>query len=109
MTFTINTHRLSEPTMAIAIEPQGAIGPDGDAELLQDRFAMVLAATHPERIVLDLRAVPSISDAGVGALLNGFDMAAAHETSVTVVHPEPRVREQLQRRGLTVLVDQDRF
>jgi hypothetical protein len=34
--------------MAIAIEPQGEIGPE-----------MVLAATQPDRIVVDLSAVPS--------------------------------------------------
>ncbi|WP_203789822.1 STAS domain-containing protein [Paractinoplanes rishiriensis] len=94
--------------MAIAIEPQGAIGAEADAELLQDRFIMVLAATHPERIVLDLSAVPSISEAGIGALVNGFDLAAASDASVTVVQPERQVREQLQRRGLDVLVDHDR-
>jgi anti-anti-sigma regulatory factor len=50
-----------------------------------------------------------MSEAGVSALLNGYDKATAGETSVTVVHPQPQVREQLQRHGLTALVDPRTF
>jgi anti-anti-sigma factor len=105
MGLVINTHRLPEPTMTIAIEPQGAIGSD-DALLLRDRVIMVLAATRPERIVVDLSAVPSISESGLSALRSGHDRAAANDARLVVVHPEPQVRQQLQRRGLNDLVDE---
>lgn len=90
--------------MAIAIEPQGEIGPD-DASLLRDRFIMVLAAVQPERIVVDLSDVPSISDAGLDALEFGYREAAAKEATVEVVNPAPQVQEQLRSHGLTGVVD----
>ncbi|MEU4245724.1 STAS domain-containing protein [Actinoplanes sp. NPDC026619] len=105
MTYRINTHRIPEPAMVIAIEPQGEIGSDEAVDLLEARFRMVLAATRPERIVVDLQAVPSISHAGLDALRYGSDRAAANDASVVVVHPAPEVREQLRRHGLTDLVD----
>jgi anti-anti-sigma factor len=104
MTYVINTRRLPEPAMAIAIEPQGEIGSEEAAELLRGRFGMVMAATQPQRIVVDLSAVPSISEAGLDALRSGYDMAATNDASVAVVHPAPQVREQLRRHGLTDLV-----
>lgn len=104
MTLIISTHRLPEPMMAIAIEPQGDIGPD-EAYKLSDRVIAVLAATHPQRIVVDLSAVPSMSDAGVAALRSGHDRAAAEEADLVVVGPEPRVREQLRQHGLDDLLD----
>ena len=104
MTLMISTHRLPEPMMAIAIEPQGEIRPE-DAYKLSDRVIAVLAATHPDRIVVDLSAVPSISDAGIVALRSGHDEAAAQEADLVVVDPEPRVREQLRRCGLEDLLD----
>jgi anti-anti-sigma regulatory factor len=105
MTYVINTRRLPETTMAIAIEPQGEIGSEKAAGLLRDRFVMVMAATHPERIVVDLSTVPAISEAGLEALRSGYDVAAVHDASVAVVHPAPQVREQLRRHGLANLVD----
>src|SRR5690242_7512955 len=95
MTYRINTHRLPEPAMVIAIEPQGEIRSDEATDLLRARFRMVLAATKPQRIVVDLRAVPSISDDGLDALRYGSDRAAASEASVVVMHPAPGVREQI--------------
>jgi anti-anti-sigma factor len=105
MTYVINTHRLPETAMAIAIEPQGEIGSEEAAGLLRGRFGMVLAATQPQRIVVDLDAVPSISGAGLDALRSGSDEAAANDASVVVVHPAPPVQEQLRRHGLTDLLD----
>lgn len=104
MSLLINTHRLPEPMMTIAIEPQGAIEPE-DAGLLRDRFIMVLAATEPDRIVVDLSAVPSISDDGLRALVTGYDEATSHDADVVVVHPRPEVLDQLKSRGLTDLVE----
>jgi anti-anti-sigma factor len=91
--------------MAIAIEPQGEIGSPEAADLLRNRFGMVLAATQPQRIVVDLDAVPSISGAGLDALRSGYDKAAANDASVAVIHPAPQVQEQLRRHGLTNLLD----
>ena len=105
MTYVINTRRLPEPTMAIAIEPQGEIDSKNDADLLRDRFLMVVAATHPERIVVDLSAVPSISDTGLDALRSGYQTAVTNEASMAVVHSAPQVREQLRRRGMSDVVD----
>jgi anti-anti-sigma regulatory factor len=105
MTYVINTRRLPETTMAIAIEPQGEIGSEEAAGLLRGRFVAVMAATHPQRIVVDLSAVPAISEAGLDALRSGYNMAAVNEASVAVVHPAPQVREELRRHGLIELVD----
>jgi anti-anti-sigma factor len=99
MTLVISTHRLPEPMMAIAIEPQGEIRSE-DAYMLSDRVVAVLAATRAQRIVVDLSAVPSISDAGIVALRSGHDGAAAQGADLVVVDPEPQVREQLRRCGL---------
>lgn len=106
MTYVINTRRLPEKAMAIAIEPQGEIGTEEAAGLLRGRFGMVIAATKPERIVVDLDAVPSISEAGIDALRSGYDNAAANDASVEVVHPAPQVQEQLRRHGLADLLDE---
>lgn len=105
MTYVINTRRLPEPAMAIAIEPQGEIGSQEAADLLRDRFVMVMAATQAQRIVVDLSAVPAISETGLHALRSGYEMAATKDASVAVVHPAPQVQEQLRRHGLTDLVD----
>ncbi|MCO8277656.1 STAS domain-containing protein [Actinoplanes sp. TRM 88003] len=105
MTYVINTHRLPEQTMAIAIEPQGEIGSAEAAELLRGRFGMVLAATEPDRIVVDLSAVPSISEAGIKALVTGYDKASERYADVEIVHAAPRVREQLSRSGLLSLIN----
>lgn len=104
MTYVINTHRLPEKTMAIAIEPQGEIATAEDADLLRARFGMVLAATEPERIVVDLSAVPAICEAGVDALRMGYDKAKAHDADVEVVHAAPAVNTQLRRHGLAELL-----
>ncbi|AGL16277.1 STAS domain-containing protein [Actinoplanes sp. N902-109] len=105
MTYVINTHQLPEPTMAIAIEPQGEIRSDEAADLLRGRFTMVLAATEPQRIVVDLTAVPAISDAGMNALRLGYDEAATHHADVEIVHAAPRVHQQLSRSGLGPLLN----
>ncbi|PRY20213.1 STAS domain-containing protein [Pseudosporangium ferrugineum] len=104
MTYLINTRRLPDQEMTIAIEPQGEIRSEEAAGLLRDRFVMVLAATQPERIVVDLSAVPSISAAGIDALRSGYVTAADNHARVAVVHPAPVVREQLCSRGLKELV-----
>ncbi|MEV6842812.1 STAS domain-containing protein [Actinoplanes sp. NPDC051411] len=103
MSLLINTHRIPEQAMTIAIEPQGAIGPE-DASLLSDRFIMVLAATEPDRIVVDLSAVPAISDAGLEALQSGCRKATANDATVVVVDAAPQVEQQLRRHGLNGLV-----
>ncbi|MEV4702817.1 STAS domain-containing protein [Actinoplanes sp. NPDC049316] len=104
MTYVINTRRLPEPAMTIGIEPQGELRSEKAARLLLDRFVMVLAATRPERIVVDLSAVPSISEDGVEALRSGCDKAAVTEARVAVVHSAPEVRDQLHRHGLENLI-----
>ena len=104
MTYVIRTHRLPEKEMAIAIEPQGAIESAEAAELLRARFSMVLAATEPERIVVDLSAVPSISEAGLDAVRAGCVRATNEAANVGVVHAAPEVRDKLHRRGLTALL-----
>ncbi|SNT65517.1 anti-anti-sigma factor [Asanoa hainanensis] len=99
MTLVITTHRVSDPSMTIAIAPQGEFR-STDAQLLRDRVIAVLAATRPERIVVDLRAVPDIDDAGIEALRDGHDLAAASHARLVVSDPEPRVREKLQTGAL---------
>jgi anti-anti-sigma factor len=105
MTYVIKTRRLPEPAMVIAIEPKGEIKTDEAADLFRARFGMVLAATQPQRIVVDLSDVPSMSEAGLEALQSGRDKAAADDASVVVVHPAPQVCEQLRRHGLGELVE----
>ncbi|MDW5322309.1 STAS domain-containing protein [Plantactinospora sp. KLBMP9567] len=98
MTLIIATQRL--PNAAIAIRPDGAITSE-NAFKLQDRVTAVLAATKPDRIFVDLRAVPAIDDAGVDALMSGGSTAAACNCRLLVVDPQPGVYEQLHTRGLT--------
>lgn len=105
MSLLINTHRIPDQSMTIAIEPQGRIDPE-DASLLRDRFIMVLAATEPDLIVVDLGAVPAISEAGIDALQSGCREAAANDARVVVVDCAPQVEEQLRRHGLDDLVEE---
>ena len=104
MTLVITTHRVPESSMTIAIAPQGGIKAE-NAHMLHDRVIAVLAATRPRRIVVDLSAVPSIDEAGIDALRAGQDVASAQEASLVVADPDPRVREQLRRRGVTQVLD----
>ncbi|GAB7044682.1 MULTISPECIES: STAS domain-containing protein [Catenuloplanes] len=106
MTLVIDTHRLPEPDVVIAIEPQGEIGSSDAARLLRERFTMVLAATRPAHIVVDLSAVPSISDSGLLALRTGCEHAAANDTTVAVIAAAPAIRDRLSRHGLDRLLDQ---
>jgi anti-anti-sigma factor len=101
MTLTISTHRKPDATMMI--EPEGAIEQD-DAAQLTGRVRAVLAATKPSEIVVDLDAVPSIDDAGLGALATGYDVAAAHQARLTVVGARPEVGRQLRTHGLADLL-----
>ncbi|GAB7046678.1 STAS domain-containing protein [Catenuloplanes indicus] len=105
MTFVIDTHRMPEPDVVIAIEPQGEIDSSDAARLLRERFTMVLVATRPARIVVDLSAVPAISDSGLLALRTGCDSAAANDASVALVAAAPQVRDRLSRHGLGRLLD----
>ncbi|MEU4245657.1 sodium-independent anion transporter [Actinoplanes sp. NPDC026619] len=105
MTYLISTRRLPEPAMVIAIEPQGEIGSAEAADLLRSRFRMVVAATHPDCIVVDMSAVPAISEDGLDALRSGQDTAAADDASMVLVHAAPQVRDQLRRNGFAELVD----
>ncbi|MDQ7907624.1 STAS domain-containing protein [Phytohabitans sp. ZYX-F-186] len=104
MTLVITTHRLPEPSMTIAITPQGAISSE-NAHMLHERVIAVLAATRPQRIVVDLRAVPSIDEAGVDALRAVQDVASAQGARLVLADPDPRVRELLRHSGLTQLSD----
>jgi anti-anti-sigma factor len=97
MTLTISTRR--GPNATMMIEPEGAIE-GANADQLTSRVRAVLAATKPSEIVVDLDAVPSIDDAGLGALASGFDQAAAHEARLTVVGARPEVGRQLRTHGL---------
>lgn len=104
MTLVITTRRVPEPSMTIAIEPQGGIRSE-NAQMLHDRVIAVLAATRPQRIVVDLSAVPSIDEAGINTLRAGQDAAAAQGARLVVADPDPRVRELLRRHGLTQVLD----
>jgi anti-anti-sigma factor len=104
MTLVITTHRLPEPSMAIAITPQGGIRAE-NAHMLHDRVIAVLAATRPQRIVVDLSAVPSIDEAGIDALRAGQEVTSAQGARLVVADPDPRVREMLRRHGLSQVLD----
>jgi anti-anti-sigma factor len=97
MTFTISTHWM--PDAAMVIQPEGPLE-SSDASQLTDRVVAVLAATKPEEILVDLAAVPSIDDAGVGALVSGYDQAAARDARLVVVAARPNVRQLLRTHGL---------
>lgn len=99
MTLLVTTHRVPASSMTIAITPQGEFR-SPDAQMLRDRIIAVLAATHPERIVVDLSAVPDIDEAGIDALRDGQELAAVQEARLMLSDPAPQVREKLQRRGL---------
>jgi anti-anti-sigma factor len=104
MTLVITTHRVPESSMTIAIEPHGGIRSE-NAQMLHDRVVAVLAATRPQRIVVDLSAVPSIDEAGINALRAGQDAASAQGARLVVAEADPRVRELLRRQGLTQVLD----
>ena len=99
MSLVITTRRVPDPTMTIAIAPHGEVR-SPDVQTLRDRVIAVLAATHPQRIVVDLSAVPDIDEAGINALRDGQDLAAANEARLVVSGPNPQVREKLERHGL---------
>jgi anti-anti-sigma factor len=83
----------------MVIQPDGPLESD-DATQLTDRVVAVLAATKPDEILVDLAAVPSIDDAGVGALLAGLDKAAAQQARLFVAAAQPKVRQKLRTHGL---------
>ncbi|MDW5329692.1 STAS domain-containing protein [Plantactinospora sp. KLBMP9567] len=101
MTLIIATRRL--PDASIAIQPDGAIT-SANAFKLRDRVTAVLAATKPDTILVDLRAVPAIDDAGVDALRSGYTAAAACGAALVVVESRPSVYEHLRTRGLTAVL-----
>ncbi|MDG4824929.1 sodium-independent anion transporter [Asanoa sp. WMMD1127] len=105
MSLLVTTHRVPAPAMTIAITPQGEFR-SPDAQLLRDRIIAVLAATHPEHIVVDLHAVPDIDEAGIDALRDGQKLAAAQHARLMLADPEPRVREKLERRGRAAALDE---
>jgi anti-anti-sigma factor len=88
---------------AIAIEPEGPISSE-NAPQLRDRITAVLAATRPDRIIVDLRAVPTIDEAGLGALVSGYGAAAACDASLKIVDASPAVYERIRARGLTEML-----
>ncbi|MGN9913437.1 STAS domain-containing protein [Phytohabitans sp. LJ34] len=104
MTLVITTRRVPEPSMTIAIAPQGGIRAE-NARMLHDRVIAVLAATRPHRIVVDLSAVPSIDEGGIDALRAGQEAASAQGARLVVADPDPRVRELLRRHGLAQVLD----
>jgi anti-anti-sigma factor len=105
MTLVITTHRVPEPSMTVAIAPEGAIG-SPNAHMLRDRVVAVLAATHPDRIIVDLSAVQDIDEAGVDALRAGHEVAAAQQAQLVVSEPDARVREMIRRQGLTEVLEE---
>ncbi|MEV4536569.1 STAS domain-containing protein [Asanoa sp. NPDC049518] len=105
MTVLVTTHRVPAAAMTIAITPQGDVR-SPDAQMLRDRIIAVLAATHPELILVDLSAVPDIDDAGIDALQDGQKLAAAQKARLKLFDPAPQVREKLQRRGLAAVADE---
>jgi anti-sigma B factor antagonist len=100
MRLTITTHQVPG---AMVIQPQGPLEME-DATQLTDRVIAVLASTKPREILVDMEAVPSIDDAGVSALVSGYDKAVARQATLTVVAPQPAVRRQLHTRGLDDLM-----
>lgn len=105
MTLVITTHRVPEPSMTIAITPQGGIRSE-NAYMLHDRIVAVLAATRPQRIVVDLSGVPSIDEGGIRALRAGQEVASDQGARLVVADPDARVRELLRRHGLTEVFDE---
>lgn len=58
-------------------------------------------------IVLDLARVSSIDAAGIGELVRAYNMTAATDGLLRVVHARPWVRELLVRAGLFDLLSAD--
>ena len=56
------------------------------------------------RIVLDLSSVSGIDAAGIGELVRAFNMSAAVDGTVRVIHATTRVREMLERARLFELL-----
>jgi anti-anti-sigma factor len=55
-------------------------------------------------LVLNLAAVKDIDAAGVGELVRIFNMAIAEGAVLRLTHVAPRIREVLQRLGLSLLM-----
>jgi anti-anti-sigma factor len=58
-------------------------------------------------LVLNLAAVNDIDAAGVGELVRVFNMAIAEGAVLRLTHVAPRIREVLQRLGLSLLLHED--
>jgi anti-anti-sigma factor len=55
-------------------------------------------------LVINLAAVNDIDAAGVGELVRVFNMAIAEGAILRLTHVSPRIREVLQRLGLSLLL-----
>ena len=58
-------------------------------------------------LVINLAAVNDIDAAGVGELVRVFNMAIAEGAVLRLTRVAPRIREVLQRLGLSLLLDED--
>jgi anti-anti-sigma factor len=58
-------------------------------------------------LVIDLAGVNDIDAAGVGELVRVFNMAIGEGAVLRLTHVAPRIREVLQRLGLSLLLHED--
>ena len=75
----------------------------------RDLRRRVREALHDDarHLVLDLERVVTIDAAGVGELVRAFNMTAAADGMLSIVHTTARVREMLERANLFDLLTGD--
>ena len=88
----------------MVLSPQEPLITGGPAEELERRIQDTFKAGY-EHVVIDLRGVPTADSGGIRALVRGHTTAQRLTRRVTVVSPNPRVRELLELSLLTRVLE----
>jgi anti-anti-sigma factor len=88
----------------LLLSPQEALLAGGPAEELERRIQDVFKSNY-QHLVIDLRGVPTIDSAGIRALVRGQTTAQRLNRRVTLVSPNPKVRETLKLSLLTNVLE----
>jgi RNA polymerase sigma-B factor len=97
--------RRSEGVLTVAV--RGEVDRD-TADRLRVGLRQAVSTAAPDRVVVDLAAVPLVDAAGVAVLLDAASAAAIAEVSLTVRGAQPYVSRILAVSGLAALLDDGR-
>jgi anti-anti-sigma factor len=91
------------PCAVDVLHLEGAFRAPLTRELAHEVQTLLCHGTRP--IVLDFTGVPSIDAAGIGQLVRLYNLTAAANGMLRIVHVRARVRELLHRVALLELLD----